>query len=473
MKRLGKGAFVGVFDIVLDRLAAALGKRIQGTEPTQAFRDSGKKGSDFSVESMVCESLANLATFQFSMPIEGSSARARALDAISDQFCRDTLTDAVAMGFLTGDCITVPSWNGRSMDNVLVDSGSYAILGANGRELTSVVYVVDEKKIQHGSTYTLLRLVELVPYTAEDGTRTFANRYKTYIAKDGTISGIPLSEFPDWASCNEEEWFIPNVDRLLVGRCRSFTLNPNEPNAQKGAPVCFGASAPIREIHYLTEQMHQEFGLSEKAIIADKSLFKKEVRRDSSGNVVAQKLVLPEGRERLFMDVGGRVAGGEQLLTEWAPAIQLQPYIDALEKQYQEVEKAVGVSSGILSNLNDSNYQNVDNVRKSTLKTQSFIGAARGVAESYLEDMVYSWDAILSYYGVVPVGDFHVEYKWSDDYINTFSDQQNAILAGESIGATDAVDYRVFVMGEAPEVARERVAEIQAARGSVSELVEL
>lgn len=458
---------MGLFDMVLDRLAAALGKRIQGYEQHAAYRDSGKKGTDYSVESMVCESLANLMMLEYSMPIEGGSARARMLDEVSDAFVRDTLCNAVAMGFLTGDSITVPSWNGRTMDNVLVDAGSFAILGANGHEVTSMIYVVDEKQIKYGARYTLLRLIELVPYTAQDGTQTHANRYKTFIAKDGTITDIPLSEFPDWAAANEEEWVIPNVDRLLIGRYRSFTLNPLRPNAQKGTPICFGASAPIREIHYLTQQMHAEFGLSEKAIIADKTLFKKELRRDSEGNVISQKLVLPKGRERLFMDVGNRGGSGSPLIQEWAPTIQLQPYIDALEKQYQEVEKCVGVSSGILSNLNDQSYQNVDNVRKSTIKTQSFVNTAREMCESYLSDMVYAWNAILNFYGVTPVGDYHVEYKWSDEYINTFSDQQNAILAGEAIGATDAVDYRVFVMGESPEVAKERVAQIKAEKAAV------
>ena len=457
---------MGLFDMVLDRLAAALGKRIQGYEQHAAYRDSGKKGTDYSVESMVCESLANLMMLEYSMPIEGGSARARMLDEVSDAFVRDTLCNAVAMGFLTGDSITVPSWNGRTMDNVLVDAGSFAILGANGHEVTSMIYVVDEKQIKYGARYTLLRLIELVPYTAQDGTQTYANRYKTFIAKDGTITDIPLSEFPDWAAANEEEWVIPNVDRLLIGRYRSFTLNPLRPNAQKGTPICFGASAPIREIHYLTQQMHEEFGLSEKAIIADKTLFKKELRRDSEGNVISQKLVLPKGRERLFMDVGNRGGSGSPLIQEWAPTIQLQPYIDALEKQYQEVEKCVGVSSGILSNLNDQSYQNVDNVRKSTIKTQSFVNTAREVCESYLSDMVYAWNAIMNFYGVTPVGDYHVEYKWSDEYINTFSDQQNAILAGEAIGATDAVDYRVFVMGESPEVAKERVAQIKAEKAA-------
>lgn len=463
---------MGLFDMVLDRLAAALGKRVQGYEQHAAYRDSGKKGTDYSVESMVCESLANLMMLEYSMPIEGGSARARMLDEVSDAFVRNTLCNAVAMGFLTGDSITVPSWNGRTMDNVLVDAGSFAILGANGHEVTSMIYVVDEKQIKYGARYTLLRLIELVPYTAQDGTKTFANRYKTFIAKDGTITDIPLSEFPDWAAANEEEWVIPNVDRLLIGRYRSFTLNPLRPNAQKGTPICFGASAPIREIHYLTQQMHEEFGLSEKAIIADKTLFKKELRRDSEGNVVSQRLVLPKGRERLFMDVGNRGGSGSPLIQEWAPTIQLQPYIDALEKQYQEVEKCVGVSSGILSNLNDQSYQNVDNVRKSTIKTQSFVNTAREVCESYLSDMVYAWNAIMNFYGVTPVGDYHVEYKWSDEYINTFSDQQNAILAGEAIGATDAVDYRVFVMGESPEVAKERVAEIKAEKAALPQAFE-
>lgn len=463
---------MGLFDMVLDRLAAALGKRIQGYEQHAAYRDSGRKGTDYSVESMVCESLANLMMLEYSMPIEGGSARARMLDEVSDAFVRDTLCNAVAMGFLTGDSITVPSWNGRTMDNVLVDAGSFAILGANGHEVTSMIYVVDEKQIRHGARYTLLRLIELVPYTARDGTRAYANRYKTFIAKDGTITDIPLGEFPDWAAANEEEWVIPNVDRLLIGRYRSFTLNPLRPNAQKGTPICFGASAPIREIHYLTQQMHEEFGLSEKAIIADKTLFKKELRRDSEGNVVSQRLVLPKGRERLFMDVGNRGGSGSPLIQEWAPTIQLQPYIDALEKQYQEVEKCVGVSSGILSNLNDQSYQNVDNVRKSTVKTQGFVNTAREVCEGYLGDMVYAWNAIMNFYGVTPVGDYHVEYKWSDEYINTFSDQQNAILAGEAIGATDAVDYRVFVMGESPEVAKERVAQIKAEKAALPQAFE-
>ena len=449
---------------ILERLADKLGRKVQGREQSQAYRDAGEKGSGYSVESMVCESLADLMLLDFTFPVTGDTERARWLDAVSDDFARDYLKTAVADAFLTGDSITVPSWNGTSMDNVVVDSGAFAILGANGREITACIYVVDEKRLRNGGTWTLLRLIDLVPYTAADGTQAKACRYKTFIAKDGTITDVPLSDFPDWAATNEEEWFIPNVDRLLIGRFRSFTIDPRNPNSQKGTPVCFGASRPIREIHYLTEQMHQEFALSEKAIIADRSLFKKEPVRDGDGKVVDYRVSLPKGRERVFMDVKGSVQQGHELVSQWAPTIQLQPYIDALEKQYQEVEKCVGVSSGILSNLNDQSYQNVDNVRKSTIKTQSFINTARRVAESYLADMVYAWDAIANFYGVTPPGDYVWQAKWSDDYVNTFADMEQAILAGNGIGATDAVDFRMHVFGESPEEARARVEEIGQAR---------
>lgn len=456
---------MGIFDPILDALAARLQKRVQGLEPRQSFRDYDVKGRSYSVESMVCESLANLTCMQFEMPVDGSSQRALALDGISDEFVQDTLVNAIALGFLTGDVITVPSWDGHRMTNTLVGSGSFAITGSNGRDVTSCIYVVDRKVIRYDQTYTLMRLVELVPYIAEDGTRQTGTHYHTYVMADGG-KVYPLDKFPDWAAQNEEDWFVPATDRLLIGRFRSFTLDPLHPNAQKGTPICYGASAPIKEIHYITQQMHNEFALSEKAIIADKTLFRKEYRRDSNGNVIDSRLVFPEGRRNLFMDTQGSLGDGRDLIKEWAPTIQLQPYLDALEKQYAEVERCVGVSSGILSNLNEQSYQNVDNVRKATIKTQSFVNSARNAAETYLDGLLYSWDTLLNFYGVTPVGDWHAEYKWSDDYIDTFADRQNAILAGQSVGAFDAVDYRMFVTGEAPEVAAERVAQIRAEQPS-------
>lgn len=449
---------MGILNIALDRLAAAIGKRIQGVQPQQAYSDAASKGTVGSVESQICESLATLVTSGFRMPVVGGQ-RAAQLSDIAKDFVLNYFTNAMSMAFLSGDAIIVPSWNGHGFDNVVVDSGNFAILGANGREITSVIYVVDKKTMKNTSTvYTLMRKVELVPYTAVDGTQAMATRYKTYIMRDQQMSGLTLADFPDWAEHNEDEWIVPNTPRLLVARYRSFALDPRNPNAQKGTPICFGASQPIKEIHYLDSQMHSEFELSEKAVFADRSLFHKKYKRDNQGNIIDAVVDLPKGKERLFQSLAD---GGTPTLKEWAPSIQLQPYLDGLQEQYRKVENAVGISHGILSNPNSAGYENVDNVRKSMRKTQAFVNAARNVAEGMLGELVVCWDTLLNYYGIGAVGEYHVEYQWSDDYINTFSDQLNAIVAGQAFGGADAVDYRMLVFNETPEVAADRVAAIK------------
>ena len=448
---------MGLIDMLsgaFSRIAQSEKKDVQSYTQSQRYRDYYRKGDTFSVECEISEALADLMLLQSSMPISGDTERALWLDDVSDYFFRNKAKTVVCTAFEQGDCIVVPSWTGRNIQNVIVGADDFEVLEAVGDEITSVAYVLD-RATRNNQEYILLQAVELVEYTAQDGSQSYANRYRIYVTRNGSIIRDGLKLFPQWQGFTQE-WYIPNVERLLIGRYRSFTENPTDINAIKGAPICFGASAAIEEIHYLLDQMHTEFGKSEKAIMADKRLFKKEV----IGKEV--QTVLPQGRELLFMNIGG--TGSDLPIKEWAPEIRYQAYLDDIDKQEKLVEHAVGVSSGIISTPDDVNYQNVDNVRKSQQKTMGFISSARRQGESCLLGLVYAWNVLANYYGINPIGEYDVNFDWSNEYIETFSDRQNAILAGAAIGATDAVDYRMFVMDESPETARDRVAEIQAAQ---------
>lgn len=450
---------MGIIDNVISRLADKLGATIQGREHRQGFRDYLDKGGSYSVESEVCESLADLVTMFSSIPISGDSERAKWLDSIADRVVRDKLRPTVAAAFLTGDCVVVPSWNGRNVQNLVVSSDEFEVLGTCGDEITAMAYVVDRWEKRPGEAYVLMQAVELVPYSTESGD-AMANRYRMMVSRNGSI--LPLSQFPHWAERYDEEWYIPNVDKLLVGRMRSHVIDPNDLNAVKGAPICFGASEPIREIRHLLDQMHNEFDMSEKAIMASKRLFVKDWE---NGN---QVLRMPKGKERLFMALAD--SAGDPKIEEWAPDIRYLAYLEAIDKQEKLVERAVGVSSGIISTPNDMNYQNVDNVRKSQQKTMGFVDTARGYAEQCITDLVYAWDVLANWYGITPMGAYDVTFDWSNEYVETFADRQNAIIAGINVGAMDAVDYRMFVTDESPEEARRRVDEIKAAKGASAEL---
>lgn len=455
---------MGIVNTILDALADKLDKRIQGRRRNQAFRDVDEKGHSFSVEAEVSESLADLMLMDFTLPVSGESERAKFLDNAADEFVLEKAKAGVSLAFEKGDAVIVPLWNGYGFDNVVVGADDFEILSAVGNRITSLVYVVDEKKMDDGTKYSLLQMIELIPYKTEAG-EAQACRYRLFTARNDVISDYPKDKFPDWAAY-DDDWMVPNVDRLLIGRYKSFAVDPKNPNTTKGVPICFGASQPIKEIRYLLDQMHNEFHLSEKFIMADKAAFKKKtvIGRDGKEKKVTE---LPEGKERVLMALdGARAVDAATTIHDWSPEIRYAAYLEALEKQCQLVEKAVGVSSGIISNMNDMNYQNVDNVRKSQQKTMAFIKTARRTAQVCFDDLIYAWDTLANYYGITPVGTYEVAYDWSDDYVNTFADQQNAILAGESIGATDAIDYRMFVMGESPEEARENVERIKAEKQS-------
>lgn len=447
---------MGLVNSALESLARRLSKYIQGDTPSQSKRDYERKGYSYSIESEISEALADLILMFSTMPISGDSQRAKWLDEVSDKFFRTKAKLLLSSAFGTGDSIVVPSWNGRNIQNVLVDSDNFVILENSGDEIISCAYIVDSKEMNN-QTYTLMQAIELVPYSTQNGS-SYANRYRMFVMRNDSLSDMPLSKFPEWNERYENEWYIPGVNRLLIGRFKSSTVNPENINSIKGVPICYGAGEHIAEVHYLLEQMHIEFGLSEKAIIADKRLFKKEWYGDDS------RAVLPRGYERLFVDING--VSNDMTLKEWSPDIRYMAYLEDIDKQERLIERAVGVSSGIISSPNDMNYQNVDNVRKSQQKTMSFVSTARKTAEECLLNLVYAWDVIANYYQITPAGKYDVNFDWSNEYIETFADRQNAILAGNTIGATDAIDYRMFVMEESPETARERVAEIAASKQS-------
>lgn len=439
---------------VIERFTGNTSRTAQGRDIEQRHRDYRRKGESFSVEAEISEALADLLLMGASFPIAGDSERATFLDSTSDTFMRTTAKRAVVSAFLTGDCIVVPSWNGRNIANMIVPSESFTIFACAGDEITSCGYVLDSKQ-KRGQTYYLMQSVELVPYTANDGSQTFQCLYQTYVTKNGEIGSSTLSDFPEWAERYTNRWSVPNVDRLLIGRYKSFSIDPLHVNNPKGVPICFGGSEYIEEIHYLLGQLHTEFEFSEKGLIASKRMFQ-EV--DENGEPYTD---LPRGKKRLWMFNRGSVKGDGEQITEWAPDIRYQGYLEALDKHEKLLERSVGVSAGIISNPNDYNYENVDNVRKSQTKTMSFISTARKQAEQMLDQLIYTWNVLANYYEITPLGEYSASFDWSDEYIETFTDKQNAILAGESIGATDAVDYRMFLYNETPEAAAMRVDEIK------------
>lgn len=451
---------------ILTGLAQYLGLSIQDETQMPPSSDYLKKSDSISFTDMMTNKLANIVTLQFTLPIQGDSSRAQWLNAVADDFVCRRCKQLIKTAYGTGDAIIVPSWNGRNIQNILVGANDFMVVKKYGDEATAIIYVVDEFK-NRDVTYTLLQHISLEPYYSDDGEKRYVNRYRLFTAKNGEPFGGQPGDLKDSWGGYDPDWYIPGVDRLLVGRMVSPGDDPQRPNPVKGIPICNGSSKPIAELHYLYDQLHVEFEQGESFIMADKRMF--EDREDKSGK---RRKTLPKGRNRVVMPVSSasRDIDAHGMVDKWSPEIRQEAYIDAVEKQYQLFEKSVGVSDGVLSHIDSSNYENVDNVRKSMRDTLAFVDGSRKLAEACIDNVIYAWDVLANYYEITPPGEYDPVYNWSDEYINTYADRMNGLINGASVGAVGPADIREYLFGEAPEVAREKVAEIanQQAAGAMA-----
>ena len=431
---------MGLFDKMLDRLAKKIGEQVQNQRKAEKSVDVDKVSSDFSVEYQACSALSAMVLQGSNIHISGDSERARAFDNAITDFCSYSLGNAVLGAFLLGDSIVIPLWDGSRFINDVVTGDRFSVLSSNGQNITGVLYVVDEKTIDK-KTYYLLRSV-----IYENG----VNTYRTWVALDGDIVDNWRSMFTDWSIANVDEWSV-SCEKPLFARLRSHVIDPTNPDALRGTPICFSAKKPISELHYLFDQLHNEFELSEKMVIVNPDFVQEDFIKDASGNIVGRRPSMAQGRNRLFY------GGTDDKPTVWAPSINFEAYSKAIDFQYQEVERCIGISSGVLSSLASSGvYANTDSIRRANMKTNSFISSAQKNVESLFSELVYCWAVLSDIYKITPYSDeYYVNINWNNDLINSYAEQRLAIYDGVSIGATSALDYRMLVLNETMQQAQE------------------
>ena len=448
---------------LLKKLAKWLGLSIQGEgERTEGkHSDYSEKLNGLSVVDIVSLSIVPLTTEYFQWRITGESKKAEYLKNLAESFVNNTLVKSVETCLNTGDVLAVPIQSHGKIITQLVDNNSYTIIDSAGDELYEIQFVIDTYKGNNSTQYVLLEDITYDPQTK-------ANIYSLYVAVNGTIS-TNLSQVKKWADY-DQQWIIPNVDKMLIGRMKCPTVDPANINNVKGIPLCAGAGTAIESIKELYKQEMNEFIAAEKMIFADKSLFVNRVETDENGEIISKTPVLPKGKQRVFQAVNVGGMDNEGLIQEYSPDIRSEQYSSGIDQMLKLLEKSIGVSNGALSEA-DATYQNVDNVRKANQKTNSIILSIRRAADTMLSDLLYAWSMLCNYYLLVPMGDFDEIHDWSDEWITSAEFKQQQLLAGVNIGAISVAEYRQWVTEDSLEDAEKAVAKIAADRDFTYDLL--
>ena len=156
--------------------------------------------------------------------------------------------------------------------------------------------------------------------------------------------------------------------------------------------------------------------------------------------------------------------------TPWmhfAPAIRYE----AMEGRYnmlcRAVEKACGLSQGILTERQNMNYANKDEVRAAMYDTFCVVKAMRDNWERAFDDIAYAADVLAERFGITPAGgrgSFELQYDWDTSLIESTAEAFTQTMEGHAAGVISDAELRQWLRGGTLEEAEKALEEIRSGK---------
>lgn len=276
---------------------------------------------------------------------------------------------------------------------------------------------------------------------------------------------VSLRSIPKWQSV-QPEIAIAGTDRALIGFLRCPRDNRRDMQVH-GVPVTYGAEKDITELVEHIAIYRREFKLSRMMLGLDASLWRDfgRGRLDADGVTIADVKKTAQDSDSPFIPVESMVIDGKTPWQQYAPSIRHE----AMEARYnsllRRVEKACGLSQGILTERQQVNYANRDEVRAAQYDTFSTIRAMREAWEAAAADVAYAVDVLAEFYGLTPAGargQYEITYDWDVSMIESSAETYAQMSEMQSRGLVSGAELRGWVTSETVEAAQAAIDEIRA-----------
>ena len=404
--------------------------RLFGVDPVttsaeMAFLDEAeakyREEAGYNITAIFAGKLATQSVIDSTVNVVGNNKRAELIGEVMDKIWIDA-KKWIATAYGTGGVLLIPYVINKRIYVDTIPQSCMLINRINGDELRSVSLVADST-VQGEKQY-----FRWTDYDLDDsGLLTIRQRATNAVGRP-----VPLDSLTEWANINEE-MTISGCDHLLF----SYLKNPTDSRKKThyGVPITYGCDDKIKEIVECQEAIRKEYRLKQPIVGMDTTLFKTE-----------------NGRRRLpvtglFMPVNpsGLNTSGK-LWDVYDPAIRDSSYYTRLQHLYEELEKQVGTSRGILTEPKSS--------------------------VSSLDRLAYAIDVLANAYSLTPMGEYKLTFDWSYSLIESTQESFNQLLSSVSVDAVEAAELRMFTYpNETLEEARKRVAEIRRYKADMADLL--
>lgn len=410
-------------------------------DKNQKYANDYRRIDNINFNAIFSNKLASYVISDSTFNIEGNNKRVDLLNKIGQSMWKK-MKKITSMGFGYGGVLLVPySKNGKLYYNI-VSQDRLSINRMDGELITSATILAEIKVVTTPiSKTTYMRWTD---YNVENNNITITQRYT-----NDKQQVIPTPDF--WKDINTTMGFT-NVDRCLFGYIKS-PINNRISNDKYGVPITFGCDAIIEEIMECLDQIEREYELKQVFVGADKTMFKGENGLPSNG---------------LYKKID---AGDDNFWEIFDPAIRDSAYFSRLQELFKRLEKAIGTSGGILSEIQTQNATATE-IKKMLYDTFCICNDMRESIENGLEDFFYACNVLANAYNLSANGDYKLSYDWSYSLVEDNESAYNQIRQGFKDGVIKEEEYRNWLMpSETLEESKKVILEIEDREPNIDKLL--
>ena len=410
-------------------------------DDNQKYASDYEKIDDINFNAIFSNKLANYVISDSNINITGENARVDLLSKMGKSMWRKA-KKMTSMGFGYGGVIIVPYVKGGKIYYNLVPQNRVTIDEVDGDVITGATVLAEKKVI--GGSLTSKTYMRWTNYQVKNGNITITQQFS-----DEKGNKIPAPDF--WQNIQEVQ-VITGVDRVLFGYVKSPINNRNASDTY-GVPITYGCDATILEIKETLKQIAREYELKQAFVGADATMFNGKDALPLNG---------------LFKKID---SGDDTFFEEFSPAIRDSSYFARLQELYQRLEKEVGTSRGILSEVETHNATATE-IKKAMYDTFTICDDMRTNIEKAMDDFFYACNVLANAYNLSPQGEYELDFDWSYSLLEDPQQEFNQMMQCESKGIISKVEIRQWMNpDETLEEAEKKIKEIEESNPDIKQLL--
>ena len=400
---------------------------------------------DINYNAIFSTKLSNYCANESSIIVEGENKRAKYISEKAEEIWEDRKRIFNRM-LGTGGVFVIPFYANREMQYTIVPQFRVSINKMIGKRLTNITLLADVYIEKNGFNKKIY--YRWTDYIVENNILKIQQRYTDE-------NGSPVLKPEIWASI-EDEFVISNVEKITAGYFKS-PIDNRQNTDDYGVPITYGCDATIKEIKDTLKQIIIEFKSKEVFVGVDYTMFKK----DKNGNYE-----LPDSH--LFK----KFNSDKDIMFEiFDPAIRESSYYTRLQELYARLEKEIGTSKGILTEV-ETVDATATAIKKALYDTFTIVADTRDAFEKGMNDLMDGINVLANYYNITPTGEYTITYDWSYDLLESTEETFSQLTQGQSLGVVKEEEVRQFIFpNETLEEAKERINEIKEENPSMESLL--